>query len=1269
MSLLDYDGLDYHTGKFKTWVKKLLEGKSNAGHKHTKSDITDFPTSMPANGGNSATVNNHTVETDVPIDAVFTDTVYDDTEVKESIEELNSNLDGLEFGEQCGGKNIFNQSVIDKNNPDVKGAYAGYRINANNQYTISITEKDSGIDISGIFFGVTKNGYGSEDGYEWLIANGSLMRNSLTVDSSYGFISFYKENGNLVGAVENILQRFNIQIEYGEQTTTYEPYIPSVKMLAEENARQNDSLSSLGKCKNLLKPTLQTTTQNGVTCTANGDGTYTLNGTNTGANYIYFQLCEFTDFAKKMTNKELKLVGCPTGGGASTFKVQYEINNTPANGGGYDFGNGVIVKNDKITSENITRAAVYIIVRSGATLFNKVFKPMLTTNLDATYNDFVPYTGDGDTLTSDVAKINSDLGGKANSSHTHTKSQITDFPTSMPANGGNSTTVNGHTVNSDVPANAKFTDTTYNIATTTANGLMSKEHVSKLNNIQIKTYTSIESLGLSGTPTVNEIKLAMPLYSELLIEVNFLASKTDSEGNTLDNASCRIVKLNSDGRAWAEAHGKSDGKHYVMRLGKSDAPNDFTEVWEQIAMDSDIKSHLALFGTSAYGRGLITDALNVDLTSAEGNANKVGYVSKGSTTNLPTSVEWGIREVFYYNESNVIVKITGWDNQVSQITSWYNIYSSGSWVGWTKQLTDKGGQMNGELKLSYGSSIANGAYVPSSTTVESLCNEISKSSGCSGSVSLVKCTWNNVVIPAGWYNYLYIPHRTGGKNGAENGDNHQYGTLLLFGMTSSIFSQCFRVAWQGNKVANIEMILSASDGFSDTLLASRTGRLYVYSNTKGDVVTTNGKSAISATGAKSIIIKGTLGLPDSEPGNLYGGHMIISVEGKGSWLDNDANDNWGLAEDPLTYITPCGNTVYIYHMAGSWAYDGYPTSFVTLANGEQYSITDSCGFFGVNHTENNYRYFKLMLSIADTVLFNSSYNSLQNVNIRQLSEGVKSLYPSRATNSNITLGSNSLHYFIANSGTAYRPEDGCILHAAWNNTNGWDKQLMLGDSRLWYRSQSDGTWGDWVRVADSKYGLNYNGSYNLISHNTSTQTMYSSGATNETGLIGTNIGNTTYNTRINSNWYMYLYSTGKISTNQNISTASDEKVKDFSNNLETDYDSLIKIFDIIQPKSYKYKYSKLNSESIGFCAQEVEDAFKSENIDTSKYSVLNIQYNYMMSRGDTEEDFKYYTKFMEISYNDLYNLSILKIKDMEEKHTSKLENLEARLSALENKEA
>ena len=38
--------------------------------------MADIPSSLPANGGNSATVNNHTVAVDVPSNAVFTDTTY-----------------------------------------------------------------------------------------------------------------------------------------------------------------------------------------------------------------------------------------------------------------------------------------------------------------------------------------------------------------------------------------------------------------------------------------------------------------------------------------------------------------------------------------------------------------------------------------------------------------------------------------------------------------------------------------------------------------------------------------------------------------------------------------------------------------------------------------------------------------------------------------------------------------------------------------------------------------------------------------------------------------------------------------------------------------------------------------------------------------------------------------------------------------------------------------------------------------------------------------
>lgn len=42
--------------------------------------------------------------------------------------------------------------------------------------------------------------------------------------------------------------------------------------------------------RNLLRPILQTTTTNGVTCTNNGDGTYTLNGTASNDTEFYLNI-------------------------------------------------------------------------------------------------------------------------------------------------------------------------------------------------------------------------------------------------------------------------------------------------------------------------------------------------------------------------------------------------------------------------------------------------------------------------------------------------------------------------------------------------------------------------------------------------------------------------------------------------------------------------------------------------------------------------------------------------------------------------------------------------------------------------------------------------------------------------------------------------------------------------------------------------------------------------------------------------------------------
>lgn len=49
-----------------------------------------------------------------------------------------------------------------------------------------------------------------------------------------------------------------------------------------------------------------------------------------------------------------------------------------------------------------------------------------------------------------------------------------------PANGGNADTVNGHNVNADVPADAVFTDTTYEPATSSTDGLMSAADKNRL---------------------------------------------------------------------------------------------------------------------------------------------------------------------------------------------------------------------------------------------------------------------------------------------------------------------------------------------------------------------------------------------------------------------------------------------------------------------------------------------------------------------------------------------------------------------------------------------------------------------------------------------------------------------------------------------------------------------------------------------------------------------------------------------------------------------
>lgn len=135
--------------------------------------------------------------------------------------------------------------------------------------------------------------------------------------------------------------------------------------------------------KNLFKSELKTTTQNGVTCTKNEDDTYTLNGTATDS--VEFLL--YREITEKWNNKKLRIVGCPSGGSNSKYKIVVS-DITTASIEEYGLGNNF--------TPNGTGLKVIIQIAVNTTLSKLIFKPMLvdaSTYPDATYDDYEPYVG------------------------------------------------------------------------------------------------------------------------------------------------------------------------------------------------------------------------------------------------------------------------------------------------------------------------------------------------------------------------------------------------------------------------------------------------------------------------------------------------------------------------------------------------------------------------------------------------------------------------------------------------------------------------------------------------------------------------------------------------------------------------------------------------------------------------------------------------------------------------------------------------------------
>lgn len=331
----------------------------------------------------SEQLGSHIVKSDVPENAVFTDTVYDDTEIKESLSKQSSEMMdikmlGWSVPKECPIQNEVNENqFIQKVGRVDLGSLSWI-------YDFSIPRFYSG-DLQN-FIKKVKSESDIFSGYLKDYKNLSLdnlfssVKDKAIAESTNGTLSIVNLSYTDASAFKSAMQGKYFYYELATPITT-----------VIDGNEIGETVSDVRKetTVNFWNPTLQTTTINGITCTNNGDGTYTLSGQNDGTNQSYFKLT-----GSLILNNDCVLTGC-VGSDSGRFGL-----------GVFDGNVTHEEVNDPIFLNAGTYPESYIFVRVGVGIpDNTIIKPMITTNLDATYDDFVPYTGNTGKLNSDVASL------------------------------------------------------------------------------------------------------------------------------------------------------------------------------------------------------------------------------------------------------------------------------------------------------------------------------------------------------------------------------------------------------------------------------------------------------------------------------------------------------------------------------------------------------------------------------------------------------------------------------------------------------------------------------------------------------------------------------------------------------------------------------------------------------------------------------------------------------------------------------------------------
>lgn len=205
----------YTDEKFNDAMSKVAEGIGGTWNAETGQLLADIPSQQELEDALKTYINGQDAALKQLIDGeVNSKITQTKNELSSNISAVSAKVDGI----QVGGRNLLPTSYDYYN---VSGLYGYIKVSDDNtQKVIKITDNDKTVDMSGVFFGFTKNGYDASGGFRWEHSAGKLIRNFDNDVSlkNYNFFSFFPKDK---ATLDKIFKRYKIKLEKGTIATDY----------------------------------------------------------------------------------------------------------------------------------------------------------------------------------------------------------------------------------------------------------------------------------------------------------------------------------------------------------------------------------------------------------------------------------------------------------------------------------------------------------------------------------------------------------------------------------------------------------------------------------------------------------------------------------------------------------------------------------------------------------------------------------------------------------------------------------------------------------------------------------------------------------------------------------------------------------------------------------------------------------------------------------------------------------------------------------------